>query len=203
MQCQRDKKINWSAFRRTVVFIDAANIIYSLRSLGWRMDYKKLYQFFSSNSRCQDIYFYTSMRPNNQKDKKWLNLLRRIGYKTRVRQLKFIRKSDGSVEPKGNLDGYIFIDALDRLADYDTCILLSGDSDFEILVDYLHQKSKQAVVCSARTHVAWGLRRKADKYISLQYFKKFAEYKKTNSDIKSERSEFSSRPKPGETSNPE
>lgn len=203
MQRQTDKKINWSAFGRTIVFIDAANIIYSLRSLGWRMDYKKLYQFFVANSQCRDIYFYVSVRPNNQKDKKWLNLLRRIGYKTKVRLLKFIRKIDGAIEPKGNLDGYIFIDVLDRLSDYDTCILLSGDSDFEILVDYLHQKGKQAVVCSARKHVAWELRRKADKYISLQYFRVLAEYKKTNSDMKSERFEFSSRHKPREISNPE
>lgn len=174
-----------------MVFIDAANIIYSLRSLGWRMDYRKLYQFFMNSCACRGVYFYVSYRRGNQRDMRWLHILRRTGYIVRQRALKLIRSDDGRVEMKGNLDGYIFIDVLDRINDYDTCVLLSGDSDFEVLVDYLHRHGKKAVVCSARRHVSMTLRRKADRYVSLMYFKELCQYKKPTPLFERERSDFS------------
>ncbi|HCE86961.1 MAG: hypothetical protein A2249_00835 [Candidatus Jacksonbacteria bacterium RIFOXYA2_FULL_44_7] len=163
---------------KVMIFIDAANIIYSLRSLGWRMDYHKLYQFFNDSCICRGVYFYTSYRRDNPRDKRWLHILRRTGYIVRQRELKLIRHNDGHIDMKGNLDGYIFIDVLDRINEYDTCILLSGDSDFEILVDYLHKHNKKVIVCSARHHVAMNLRRKADRYVSLMYFQELCQYKK-------------------------
>ncbi len=174
--------MEWNKFGRVMIFIDAANVIFSLRSLGWKIDYKKLYDFFKHNCQLQDIYFYTSIRRDNKKDQQWVNMLRRFGYVTKIRFLKLFKKDNGKIEQKGNLDGYIFVDALDKLNDYNTCILFSGDSDFEVLIDYLHKKNKQVIVCSCRKNCSWELRRKADKYLSLQYFRGLSEYKKTASD---------------------
>lgn len=176
---------------KVMIFIDAANIIYSLRSLGWKMDYRKLYQFFVDLCVCRGVYFYVSYRPNSPQDNRWLHILRRTGYIVRQRELKLIRRGDGHIEMKGNLDGYIFIDVLDRINDYDTCVLLSGDSDFEVLVDYLHKHGKKAVVCSARSHIAMNLRRKADRYVSLMYFKDLCQYKKPTPLFERERFDFS------------
>jgi len=162
-------------------FIDAANVIFSLRSLGWKIDYKKLYGFFRDNCHLQDIYFYTSIRRDNKKDQQWVNMLRRFGYITKIRFLKLFNNNN-KIELKGNLDGYIFVDALDKLDNYDTCFLFSGDSDFEVLIDYLREKNKQVIVCSCRKNCSWELRRKADKYLSLQYFRGLSEYKKTARD---------------------
>ena len=33
---------------RVYVFVDAANILYSQQSLGWRVDYKKLLEYFKN-----------------------------------------------------------------------------------------------------------------------------------------------------------
>ncbi|MCX7881568.1 MAG: NYN domain-containing protein, partial [Patescibacteria group bacterium] len=43
---------------KTAVFIDAANILYSQQSLGWEIDYKKLYQFFKKNCQLTIMNFY-------------------------------------------------------------------------------------------------------------------------------------------------
>jgi uncharacterized LabA/DUF88 family protein len=194
---KKANKINWKKFGKVAVFIDVSNVIYSLRSLGWKMDYKKLYEFFNAQADIADIYFYTSIRRNNNKDKKWVNLLRRFGYKVRVRFTKFIRKNDGEIEAKGNLDSYIIIDAIDKIKLYEACVLLSGDSDFEVLVDYLQEKKKQVIICSTRRHVACELRKKADKYLSLEYFREFAEYKQGLFSHKFENKKSQSRHKGG------
>ena len=41
--------IDWRQYGRIAVFIDVANVIYSLRDLGWRIDYKKLQKYFKNN----------------------------------------------------------------------------------------------------------------------------------------------------------
>ena len=56
------KTINWEQYNRVAVFIDVANVIYSLKDLRWRIDYKKLQKYFRKNSKLVDIYFYYSAK---------------------------------------------------------------------------------------------------------------------------------------------
>ena len=51
------EKFDWKRYNRIAVFIDVANIIYSLKDLKWRIDYKKLQEYFVKNSKLVDIYF--------------------------------------------------------------------------------------------------------------------------------------------------
>ena len=44
---------------RVYVFVDAANILYSQQSLRWRVDYKKLKEYFEKECDLKGIYFYT------------------------------------------------------------------------------------------------------------------------------------------------
>ena len=46
--------IDWRQYGRIAVFIDVANVIYSLRDLGWRIDYKKLQKYFKNNVKLVD-----------------------------------------------------------------------------------------------------------------------------------------------------
>lgn len=197
-------KINWEELGRVMVFIDAANIIYSLQTLKWKMDYKKLYKFFAGETDLKKAFFYTAIRRESQKDKNWVQFLRRIVYNVKIRFIRLTRTDEGAIKPKGNLDGHIFIDVLDQINNFDTCVLLSGDSDFEVLIDYLRKKGKKIVTCSTRGHCAPEIRKKADKYISLQYFREIAEFfpnKKANPAINAGRQGFSSRKIAGENSN--
>lgn len=201
----RIEKINFQSAGKTMVFIDAANIIYSLQTLKWKMDYKKLFRFFATESNLQKAFFYIAIRRESEKDKNWIRFLERVGYKVRTRFLRLTRTDEGAIKPKGNLDGHIFIDVLDQINNFDTCILLSGDSDFEVLIDYLHKKGKKVITSSTRGHCAPEIRKKADKYLSLQYFREIAEFylnKKANPAINAGRQDFSSRKIAGDISNP-
>ena len=44
---------------RVYVFIDAANIFYSQQTLRWRVDYKKLKEYFLKECDLKEIFFYT------------------------------------------------------------------------------------------------------------------------------------------------
>ncbi len=56
----------------------------------------------------------------------------------RVKLKPFIQRSDGSA--KGDWDVGITIDVLEHAADVDRIILLSGDGDFDLLVDKVQTK---------------------------------------------------------------
>ena len=176
---QNNKIIKEIGGKKISVFIDVANVIFSMKNFGWFLDYRLLYDYFKNNYELVNIFFYTAVRPDNYKDKQFVNLLRRLGYIVRSRNLKTIKNKEGVNIKKGNMDGYIFVDAVDTERDYDVCVLFSGDSDFEILIDHLHQKNKRALVFSTRKYCSWELRSKADKYYSLRFFEDIANRKKT------------------------
>ena len=62
---------------------------------------------------------------------KFQNALKHIGFTMRLKP--FIQRSDGSA--KGDWDVGITIDVLDAANDVDTVVLLSGDGDFDQLLD--------------------------------------------------------------------
>jgi len=72
--------IDWRQYGRIAVFIDVANVIYSLRDLGWRIDYKKLQKYFKNNVKLVDIYFYYSTKKENNGQADLLEMLARKGF---------------------------------------------------------------------------------------------------------------------------
>jgi len=42
------------------IFIDASNIYFSQLKLGWRIDFKKLMEYFKNNTQKSKIYYYTA-----------------------------------------------------------------------------------------------------------------------------------------------
>jgi len=44
---------------KVAVFIDAANILYSQQTLGWRIDYQKLRDYLQSQAKILGIFYYT------------------------------------------------------------------------------------------------------------------------------------------------
>ncbi len=71
----------------------------------------------------------------DDKQLKFQNTLRDIGFTVKLRP--YIQRSDGSA--KGDWDVGIAIDALDVAREVDTVILLSGDGDFDLLLDKLNK----------------------------------------------------------------
>src|SRR3989344_2341787 len=152
---------------KAVVFIDAANVIYSQRTLKWQIDFKKLMDYFKNNYQLDNVFFYFAYIKNDEKQQGFFNKLRQWGYKIKTKEVKLIKQADGTILKKGNLDVELTIDAVKDLKYYSTAILMSGDSDFHALVKYLQGKNKKVVVISSKGHVAKELLNSADKYINF------------------------------------
>lgn len=165
------KILNWSDYGRIAVFIDAANVIYSLKDLGWQVAYKKLQKYFKENCKLVDIYFYYSTHKDNTRQANLLAMLTRKGFKVVFKEVKIIKLKNGQFIYKGNCDVELVIDAIDSLAKYDTAVLLSGDSDFRALVKYIQRHNKKVIAISTRNHVSREIIETSDLFILFNRFK--------------------------------
>lgn len=166
------EKIKWKELGRVMIFIDSANIIHSCKDLGWKIGYKALQKYFQKNTDFVDIYFYSATETTNSKQNAFLAMLSRKGFKIRIKKLKYIKQEDGTVLQKGNLDAELTTDLILRKDDYDTAILLSGDSDFQAPIDAVQSFGKKVIVISTRDHISYELIKTADLFLYLNEFKK-------------------------------
>jgi uncharacterized LabA/DUF88 family protein len=72
--------------------------------------------------------------------------------------------------PKSNFDVEISIDSIRLMEKYDTFCLLSGDSDFVGLIEFLKKRGKKIIIV-APGHIVLGLKEKSDLYINSQQIK--------------------------------
>ncbi|PIQ75511.1 MAG: hypothetical protein COV84_00810 [Candidatus Portnoybacteria bacterium CG11_big_fil_rev_8_21_14_0_20_40_15] len=162
---------------RVYVFVDAANILYSQQTLRWRLDYKKLKEYFEKECDLKAIYFYTGRVGENHKQNSFIQKLEEIGYIVKAKEVKRIKVSKNAYEWKGNLDVELTIDVLGNINNFDTLILMSGDSDFAPLLDAAKAQHKRVLVMSTKGHVAKELLDRA-KYINLKKLKDQISYYK-------------------------
>lgn len=155
---------------RVYVFVDAANILYSQQTLRWRVDYAKLKKYFEGECDLRAIYFYTGRVGGNHKQSAFIKKLEGLGYIVKAKEVKRIQVSKSSYEWKGNLDVELTIDVLGNINNFDTLILMSGDSDFAPLLDAVKAQRKRVIVMSTKGHVAKELLDRA-KYVNLKKLK--------------------------------
>ena len=164
-------KVNWRKFGRIIVFIDAANVIYSCKSLGWKIKYQNMQKYFKRHCRLVDIYFYFAKHAKSKKDANFLGVLANLGFQLKVRIKKVYKNQDGSCDVKGNVDGELIVDMISLKEQFDTAILMSGDSDFKYVVDYLRRLGKKVIIISTKYHVSKQLIDAGDIYINLKHFR--------------------------------
>lgn len=163
-------KGTWRNYGRLMLFIDSANVVYSLRDLGWKIDYKRLQTYFSTNGNLIDIYFYMAYFDDAAGPKNFLEMLSRKGFKLRTKFVKSIR-SEAGVAHKGNCDVELTMDAMLLKDDFDTAVLMSGDSDFAPLISFLQSQGKKVITISTRGHVAKEIIEASDVYLYFNLFK--------------------------------
>lgn len=155
---------------KIAVFIDAANILYSQRTLGWKIDYQKLKSFIEAKTEIYGVFYYTGKVGTLEKQEKFFKKLKKIGFTVVSKEVKFIKINKNKVIPKGNLDIELALDAFRLNGEYDTLLLFSGDSDFAYLLDLLKEQKKRVIVVSTRGHVSIELLERA-KFIDLRKLK--------------------------------
>lgn len=152
---------------RVYVFIDAANIFYSQRTLKWRISYERLRAYFEKECGECKLFVYTAQDINRPQQERFLRMLKSNGYIVRTKPVKKIRISHGIYEWKGDFDVEVTMDILIHLADYDSLVLLSGDSDFAPVIERVKSQGKRVIVMSAKHHISRELLELA-KYINLK-----------------------------------
>lgn len=159
------------------VFIDAANILYSQKTLGWQIDYKKLAQYFKENFNLVFLGFYYGTVKDHAGQDRFFAMLKDRGFTLRTKPVKYINTAKGAVL-KGNLDLELAFDMLTLKDKFGTCLLFSGDSDFEIVIKHLRRVGKRVIVFSTKGHISIELIRNSHKYIDLKKLKPILERKK-------------------------
>ena len=121
---------------KIALFVDVQNIYYTTReAYGRQFDYRKLWQHINANGEIVTAIAYATDR-GDQGQIKFQDALRHIGFTVKLKP--FIQRHDGSA--KGDWDVGITIDVLETASRVDTVILLSGDGDFDLLIDHIRSR---------------------------------------------------------------
>jgi len=113
------------------VFVDVQNIYYTTRdTFGKPLNYRALWQILSLKGDILVANAYATDR-GDESQKKFQSALRHIGFNIKLKP--YIQRSDGST--KGDWDVGITVDVLDNAPSLDKVFLLSGDGDFDVLVE--------------------------------------------------------------------
>ena len=121
--------------KKIAVFVDVQNIYYTTRDTFKRQfNYQKLWQLIDEKGGIVTAIAYATDR-GDDKQIKFQNALRKIGFIVKLKP--YIQRSDGSA--KGDWDVGITIDVLDAAKNVDTVILLSGDGDFDLLLQKIRK----------------------------------------------------------------
>jgi len=117
--------------KKIAIFVDVQNIYYTTRQVyGRQFNYRKLWDRISAEGEIVSAIAYATHR-GDDKQIKFQDALKHIGFTVKLKP--FIQRSDGSA--KGDWDVGITIDIMEAAKEIDTVVLLSGDGDFDLLLD--------------------------------------------------------------------
>jgi uncharacterized LabA/DUF88 family protein len=120
---------------KIAIFVDVQNIYYTTRDAYARQfNYKKLWQRISAKGEIVAATAYAIHR-GDDKQIKFQDALKHIGFSVKLKP--YIQRSDGSA--KGDWDVGIAIDVMEAAKEVDTVILLSGDGDFDLLLEKINK----------------------------------------------------------------
>ena len=117
--------------KKIAIFADVQNIYYTTRqAYGRQFNYRKLWQRLSAEGEIISAIAYATHR-GDDKQLKFQDALKHIGFTVKLKP--YIQRSDGSA--KGDWDVGITIDVMEIAKDVDSVVLLSGDGDFDLLLE--------------------------------------------------------------------
>lgn len=122
--------------KRLAVFVDVQNIYYTTRqAFARQFNYRALWQELAALGEIHCAYAY-AIDSNNAGQEKFQHALRHIGFEVKLKP--YIQRRDGSA--KGDWDVGIAIDVLEEAEAVDMVVLLSGDGDFDLLLERVRDK---------------------------------------------------------------
>jgi uncharacterized LabA/DUF88 family protein len=144
------------------VFIDSANLYYAANKASLKIDYFQISRWFQHNCNLTSLNFYTAYDPLDQRQGDFFKDLEKSGY-TLIK--KPIRVFADSV--KGNMDIDLAVDVMMQQEKFDILVLISGDGDFQRLIQALDQLGKKTIILGVGGFTSYELHQEADNYFFL------------------------------------
>ncbi len=150
--------------KKVVLFVDVQNVYYTARQIfGRNFDYNKFWLKATAGREVIKAVAYAIER-GDQKQHEFQNILRAIGFEVKLKP--FIQRSDGSA--KGDWDVGITIDAMEYADSADVVVLVSGDGDFDLLVNKLRiERGKRVEVYGVSELTSTSLIKAASEFMPI------------------------------------
>ena len=146
------------------VFVDVQNIYYTTRqAFGRSFDYRKFWEDlqFLGNVVLANAY---AIESKNEGQQRFQTALRSIGFDVKLKP--YIQRKDGSA--KGDWDVGITLDVVDAAKSVDVVVLLSGDGDFDLLLEKIRKDHGVSThVYGVKPLTARSLIESADRFTSI------------------------------------
>lgn len=157
-------------------FIDSQNLNLGIKSLGWRLDFKRFRIYLEEKYNISTAYLFIGFVPANQD---LYSSLQKAGYVLVFKPT--LPDKDGHI--KGNIDADLVLQAMIDYKNYDKAIIITSDGDFYSLVKYLYEHNKLRFVMSPYVKTCSILLKKAakEKIVFMNNLRKKLEYKKRKS----------------------
>lgn len=129
--------------KKTVAYIDGANLYRGVERLGWAMDYHRFRIWLQEKYNVHIAYLFIGLIP------KYSDLykhLQECGYTLVFKEVVY----DGNGKPKGNCDADLVLQAVSDTYEgkYDTLVIVTSDGDYAGLVKFCKDKGRAPVILS-------------------------------------------------------
>ncbi len=153
-------------------FIDSQNLNLGIKSLGWKLDFKKFRIYLKEKYHVATAYIFIGFMPANQN---LYSSLQKDGYILVFKPT--ISYKNGEV--KGNVDAELVLQTMIDYSNYDKAVIISSDGDFYCLVKYLYENNKLQMVISPYVKTCSILLKKSakNKIVFMDNLKKKLKYK--------------------------
>jgi len=121
--------------RIVYAFIDSQNLNLGVISQGWNLDWRKFRQYLHNKYGVTKALLFIGNIPGHEG---LYRSLRNKGYTVILKPTTIL--PNGTV--KGNVDAELVLHSMIEYPNYSKAIIVSGDSDFYCLAEYLMQKNK-------------------------------------------------------------
>ena len=154
--------------KQLALFVDVQNIYYTVKqAYGCHFNYRELWQQLSQEGKIVQAQAYAIDR-NNAQQQSFQQILREIGFNVKLKP--YIQRGDGSA--KGDWDVGIAIDMMDAAINQaqpiDRAILLSGDGDFDLLLQRLRASGVDSTVYGVPSLTATSLVNAATEFRAIE-----------------------------------
>ncbi len=126
---------------KNYAFIDSQNLNLGIRSLGWKLNYRRFRAYLTDKYNIKVAYLFIGYIQNNQD---LYASLQAAGYILIFKPT----LPDEKGEIKGNVDADLVLQVMLDYEKYDKAIIVTSDGDFYSLVKYLYKQKKLQFVMS-------------------------------------------------------